>query len=476
MRHWVAAAIIGVLFIALIGVPVVWRPVVAQQAGGGDDALKLVIITPHNEQIRYEVEHAFSEWHAANFPGPGRGRDQGRVSIDWRAIGGTSDIERQLMSQYSALAAEGRLDDGAGYDIVFGGGDYFFDRRLKAGVGGERILEPLRFEPAFIAQVYPSPTIADKKLYDPEGMWWGVVLSSFGIVYNRDVLAAMEVKEPRTWEDLTDMRLMGWVGMADPSHSGSVRTTYDAILQNYGPERGWATLRRMSANARYFANSSTKVPIDVSAGEAAAGVCIDFYGRAQAEAVGGERMGYIAPADATVITADPVAVLRGAPHRELAERFVRFLLTQEGQAIWALPVGSEGGPRRYALRRPPIRRDMYEPAWMARMIDKEQPFEIARPLPPGTPSYFGVLPTVMHAMAMDVHDELREAWGVLHAETDPRKRAEMEALFDALPFTQEELLASPARWRSDPGAEHDDRIRWTRFFRANYEQIIAMQN
>ena len=41
----------------------------------------------------------------------------------------------------------------------------------------------------------------------------------------------------------------------------------------------------LAANARYFTDSSQKPPIDVAQGDCAAGICIDFYGRAQAEAV-----------------------------------------------------------------------------------------------------------------------------------------------------------------------------------------------
>ena len=43
---------------------------------------------------------------------------------------------------------------------------------------------------------------------------------------NRDVYAnVLETDVPTTWSDLTDDSLIGWVGMGDPSHSGSVRVT-----------------------------------------------------------------------------------------------------------------------------------------------------------------------------------------------------------------------------------------------------------
>ncbi|MHC4994154.1 MAG: substrate-binding domain-containing protein, partial [Planctomycetota bacterium] len=227
------------------------------------------------------------------------------------------------------------------------------------------------------------------------------------------------------------------------------------------------------------ASSSAKVPLDVSAGEAAMGMCIDFYGSYQSSVVGQSesgvwRVGYVAPTGETVVTADPVAVLRGAPRRELAERFVRFLLSEEGQALWMYRLGEAGGPRRFELRRPPIRRDMYTPERRAKMADDANPFEIASALPEGTPSYFSALVPVIRAMAMDRHDQLKDAWHAVYSEPDPARRAKMESLFDALPFTPDELRTAVEAWRADPATRSRDRLAWGAFFSERYRQVIAM--
>ena len=56
-------------------------------------------------------------------------------------------------------------------------------------------------------------------------------------------------------------------------------------------------LMKIGANARYFTDASTKIALDVEAGEAAAGMTIDFYGRFQSEAVrkpdGSSRLQYV---------------------------------------------------------------------------------------------------------------------------------------------------------------------------------------
>jgi iron(III) transport system substrate-binding protein len=462
MRGWSGRIAVLVLFVALVLAPVVVRP--RGEAAAVAAGEKLVVITPHNEQVRYEIERAFSRWHKAKFE---RG-----VGIDWRVIGGTSDIERQLMSEYGRAAEKGAIDEGVGYDVVFGGGDFFFDNTLKPGVGRKvSVLQKIDLGADFLRETFPEPTLAGKKLYDTDGTWYGVVVSTFGIVHNPQVLALIGAGEPRTWSDLAAPKMAGWVALADPSHSGSVRTTYESILQWYGFERGWATVRRIGANARYFASSAPKVPLDVSFGEAAAGMCIDSFGRFQAGVVGGERCVFVVPADAAVFTADPVAVLRGSPHRETAIAFVKFLLSLEGQAVWAYRRGEAMGPEKYELRRSPIRREMYRPESAAKMVDAQNPFELARPLPPNTPGYFAVIPTVLRAMAIDQHAELSAAWRTIRLERDPAKRAEMEAVFDELPFTPAELADAPKRWRTDPDAQESDRRRWTEFFAERYRRV-----
>ena len=56
-------------------------------------AERLVIITPHNEPVLIEFGHGFRE-HMA--------REGRRIEIDWRRPGGTAEISRFLISEYTA--------------------------------------------------------------------------------------------------------------------------------------------------------------------------------------------------------------------------------------------------------------------------------------------------------------------------------------------------------------------------------------
>ena len=114
---------------------------------------------------------------------------------------------------------------------------------------------------------------------------------------------------------------------------GRSRPQIETIL-----ERGWdegLALRRASANARDFSASSLKAPTDVSQGDAAIGVCIDFFGRFQSQAIldhGGDRVAYVDPG--TKLDPDPIHCWPEPPDPELAKRFIRFVLMVQGQSLW----------------------------------------------------------------------------------------------------------------------------------------------
>jgi iron(III) transport system substrate-binding protein len=513
----IARRVILLLAFALIlGIPFALRPA-DEQDPASRDAPALVIITPHVPQIHREFGAAFDRWHLATYGS--------RVRVDWR-YAGTSEILKQLEAQYSAALKADQFDLSdpkdpkcpaglIGYDLMFGGGT-FDHGRVKAGVthtvpdagskdGVKQIKVPMSIPAGFTKDQldgwFGENLIGVQPLYDPDQFWIGTALSSFGIVYNRDVLNRLGLPEPGGFDDLTDPRYAGWIALADPRQSGSVATTFDSILNSYGWEKGWRVLREMCANARYFTSSSPKTPIDVSAGEAAAGLAIDFYGRAQAQAVArpGEtaetsRVGYADPSGSVYIDADPISILRGGPNFALAKRFVEFCLTEEAQALWQFPVvkvqqpesaSPPLGPEQYELRRLPIRRVMFE-KYMLRFIDKVDPYAIASKMPvKGWRPAIGVM---MGAFAIDVAEEQHAAWAALNraraTEGFPKDRlSEMESLFYAWPtttgpagsfeFTPDNVKAIREIWR-DPDAAARCKIEYTKFFRANYARIVQL--
>lgn len=518
MKSQLASGVVLFLLLLVVGVPMVFRfsQARADQASEIDTDLKLVIISPHNEQIRFEIAQAFNRWRES--------RDEPRVVFDWRSGGGTSDLRRQVLAEFESKALRGLEDEGVGYDLFFGGGE-FEHNLLMWGPTIERdgedvsitCTQPIRLPEGMLETVFPEPTIGGERLYEARLSWVGPVLSSFGIIYNRDSLQRLGLPEPITWADMADPRYQGWVALADPAQSGSIAATYNVIVRRLGWKEGWALLRRTFANSRYFTSSASKVPVDVSSGEAAAGMCIDFYGRYQAGAIGGDRVGYVDPPGMTAITADPISILRGAPHADLANEFVIWLLSRESQTLWQRGLSDPQGPEQFELRRVPARRDVYTPEERARWVDDVDPFAIARPFAAGMPDFYFAMAPLSHAIAIDIHDDLKAAWAIINESPDhPQRQAMLEA-FDRLPdnlavrgaeqplslvvaWPDQELsdhwltiLDDPghprqaevadilrafrqglsARWR-DAEQRLNDRLALTRFFQQQYREVVRL--
>src|ERR1051326_7804697 len=178
---------------------------------------QLVIISPHWEGARIEFARAFSDWHRAKY-----GES---VHIDWREVGGTSDIIRFIRSEFA------QRPDGIGIDMLFGGGTDPYLELQKLGV-----LASYR-PPEEILSKVPS-TVGGVPVYDPGFQWFGSALTTFGIEKNKRVVEIMKLPDVHAWNDLTDSHLFGWVGSGDPRNSGSVLMMYEIILQGYGWEKG----------------------------------------------------------------------------------------------------------------------------------------------------------------------------------------------------------------------------------------------
>jgi ABC-type glycerol-3-phosphate transport system substrate-binding protein len=181
-----------------------------------------------------------------------------------------------------------------------------------------------------------------------------------------------------------------------------------------GWERGLQLLIRLAANSRYFSDAAPKVPADVAYGEAAAGMCIDFYGRSESEAVaddlGRTRLQYNNVRGGTSVGADSIALLRGAPHPETAKAFIDFVMSCEGQKLWDFRPGTPGGPIRYSLRRLPIRREFYREPFRSFMADREaDPYRDAQAFhynEAWTAPLFSTLRFLVRVMCIDSREEL----------------------------------------------------------------------
>jgi len=411
-----------------------------------------VAISPNNTDIEREYEDAFSLHHAVQF-----GQ---QVDIDWRDVGGgSSAILRYLENVYST-------SDRSGIDVVWGGGEDNFVRLCADGILHKMTI------PADVLDNVPA-MLGGVKLYDGEHRWCGSAVSGFGFLYNKPLLERLGRQLPALWEDLGDGRFYDLVGLADPTQSGSAANNYEMIVQS-GKEwpAGWAKLLSILGNAKKFYAGAGDAADAVPSGEVAVAACIDFYGTIRVSKYP-DTLVYVSPKGQTTFTPDPIAILKNPPSPELAQRFVDFVLSLEGQAMWALPAGSPGGPVRSQLGRQPIRKDVYE-KYAGRL-----PPAIVNPYTAGQgmqvdvqlwSASFDVLKQLVGAAAVRNRNGLRAAKKTLiDTGFEPQRLAEFIALPENV--SSRNKLDEVARQLRDDKQAEIVTSGWVEFFRQKYERV-----
>lgn len=173
-------------------------------------------------------------------------------------------------------------------------------------------------------------TIGNYPVNDPDGDYTGFAVSGYGMMWNTHYLARHGLKPPKSWNDLTDPAYYRHIGITAPSRSGTTHVIVEGILQQLGWERGWAFLMEMAGNLATVTARSFSVVEGVNSGHFGIGLVIDFLGLSSKATGLPVDFRYFAK---TPLLPASVAILKGAQNPRLAEAFIRFLLSAEGQRL-----------------------------------------------------------------------------------------------------------------------------------------------
>ncbi|MBU0637649.1 MAG: ABC transporter substrate-binding protein [Planctomycetes bacterium] len=411
---------------------------------------QLTIITPHSKKIRDAFEVEFSNWHNVH-----RGS---YVSVDWIATGTPKCVEYIT----SVFRSTGEGGPSKAPDIMFGGG--IADHLILAERGYSRKVGSVRSDlPAEVSGLSAR---------DPESRWFATGLTTFGIVFNQAACEQRGIAPPTTWADLADPRFFGWIGLADPMGSGSNRQCLNLMLQKVGWQEGWATTIRLLANARALLDSSRSVLEAVDRGVFLAAFAVNFDGLDLAEASGG-RVRYINPPGATAVTPEVLSVLRCARDRQLAEDFLNFCLSDEGQVLWGVRSDQRASYGR-TLHHYPVAPNVYT-EYAGKLAVDENPFETDFGLKldlEGSRRRTAILKPLMLAATGDNHILLQRAWEeVINAGTPAEALMELTTP----PFSEEEAYALGQQYQEANEAEASRLMaEWSQAFASRYERVLEM--
>jgi ABC-type Fe3+ transport system substrate-binding protein len=174
------------------------------------------------------------------------------------------------------------------------------------------------------------PRIGGGPTHDPEGRYFGLAVSGYGIMYNTRYMRANRLPVPREWADLKNPVYQGHVGISSPSRSGTTHLTVETILQGEGWEPGWAQMLEIAGNFAQVSDRSFGVPDAVNSGQYGIGIVIDFFGFAAKAS--GFPVEFVYPSVTTLVPAN-IAMVQNAPSPNAARAFIQFLLSPAGQEV-----------------------------------------------------------------------------------------------------------------------------------------------
>lgn len=280
-------------------------------ANGKSSPNKLVIYTSMKESLIGGIVEGFK----AKNPG---------VEVDWQSAGAG-----KIMAKLEAERQSGHLMA----DIIWTSEVPDFYQMKNEG-----LLE--QYQPAGFDELL-------NPFDDYDGSFTAARLGTLGIVININKVTT----EPTGWDTIaTDPLYKDSFGIADPALSGTAFMSIALLEKQFG----WDYIIRLHDNGASKSKGSGRVVDDTADGVLNACLGVDYITAGKIDKGAPLKMVY--PPELLMVPS-PVAIFKDAEHKELAKKFLDYLVTQEAQQMVAnagtVPVRRDVNmPEKYGLPAP----------------------------------------------------------------------------------------------------------------------------
>lgn len=170
---------------------------------------------------------------------------------------------------------------------------------------------------------------------DPAGNWFSIHSGTLGFMVNVDALKGKPV--PKSWADLLKPEYKGLVGYLDPASAFvgyvgavAVNEARGGKLDNFAPAIDY--FKALQKNEPIVPKQTSYAR--VLSGEIA--ILLDYdFNAYRAKYKDGANVQFVIPAEGTVVVPYVMSLVNKAPHPAEAKKVLDFVLSDEGQAIWA---------------------------------------------------------------------------------------------------------------------------------------------
>lgn len=223
------------------------------------------------------------------------------VKVEWVRDGTT-----KLMTKFRAEQAAGVINP----DVLL--------------IADSVTLEQLKQEDLLVAYDSPEKAHYDAALFDADGYYYGTKLITTGIAYHSEA-----PHKPTSWHDLTQTPYKNLSAMPSPLYSGAALIHLSTLTTN--EDFGWDYYQALKANGMTPQTGNGSVLTAITSGAKPYGVLVDYL--AIREKAKGSPIEFVFPTEGVSLVTEPVAILKDAKNTELAQKFVDFVLSAEGQQL-----------------------------------------------------------------------------------------------------------------------------------------------